>query len=120
MREIKFRVWCVGKKEWEKDEWAICSSGCLVELKTRTHHFLNNQFHIVSQYTGLKDKNGKEIFEGDIVKQNNRNKEVKYKDGYFYVDWADVYDAVLGKFKNNQYGRVEVIGNIYENPELLK
>ncbi|HCJ4335190.1 TPA: YopX family protein [Listeria monocytogenes] len=79
------------------------------------------------QYTGLKDKNGKKIFEGDIVK--NINGEYSYigivnKDRYtFYIkgvapkdnyDFADVSDTVTGK------SSLIVIGNIHENPELLE
>ncbi|KKL84776.1 hypothetical protein LCGC14_1961420, partial [marine sediment metagenome] len=71
---------------------------------------------ILMQFTGLKDKNGKEIFEGDILKYENRNYEVSWMedDGGFFA-WLYGYSIQGGLFL-----WTEVIGNIYENPELLK
>lgn len=108
-RIIKFRA-------WDKD------------LKKMYYDVLHNiGFNgIVMQYTGLKDKNGKEIYEGDIVRLFGTEKpcSVVFQDGMFVVkapyhkeEWFD-----LNMFEHDE--RVitlyEVIGNIYENPELLK
>ena len=68
------------------------------------------------QYTGLKDKNGKEIYEGDILLTNNQtyNYEVKFEDCSFGVQTKHYgFINLIG------CGELEIIGNIYENPELL-
>ncbi len=74
--------------------------------------------------TGLKDKNSKKIYEGDIVKirafDTEHITEVLFKDGMFGIQWKDYTSTnamlkILGWFTH-----IEVIGNIYENPELLK
>lgn len=92
----------------------------------------------VGQYTGLKDKNDKEIYEGDIVKTHDQNNVIEYKHGSFLVKGlhADEYertysvlyhylvDATIPDMPHSKYDGVtttlEIIGNIYENPELLE
>ena len=75
------------------------------------------------QYTGLKDKNGKEIYEGDIISSLNFTGQVFWNDfscGYRFgkTPEADIErTAYLNKFASSEY---LVIGNIYENPELIK
>lgn len=78
---------------------------------------ISNPSSRMNQFTGLKDKNGKEIYEGDIIRVNGRNMEVFFKDGYF--GWGQEHD---GKYSFDPFDgeEVEVIGNIYENPELIK
>ena len=73
----------------------------------------------VGQYTGLTDRNGKKIFEGDIVKMRAYGvgyhcTSVYFRDGKFAVDGTQYH------FKNICSNSVEVIGNIYDNPELLE
>lgn len=78
----------------------------------------NNEHWILMQFTGLKDKSGKEIYEGDIVKHRNGVHKVEYVEEFcsFQMGLSDhVLDQEVG-----DYSEVEIIGNIYENPELLK
>jgi len=143
MREIKFRA-------WDK----VCE--CMVNPGSGKHFrlYLNGSMSIedcwatqdviLMQFTGLKDKNGKEIYEGDIVTKLNLNRFKK--DGELdrsgcleYIEWgiveflfptcqfmlarrkgADSYNnSIEFKFSSESL-EFEVIGNIYENPELIK
>ena len=111
MREIKFR----GKN---LDGWFI---GNLIKEKYTTRYFIDYEpveTESIGQYTGLKDKNGKEIYEGDIYSI------IKYDiDDIGHKEIHTVkFDEILCRFNVNKFDSeaYEVIGNIYDNPELLK
>lgn len=123
MREIKFRAWNTVGKKMHPD------SDLVYEW-----HMIKEQHEsgliILLQYTGLKDKSGVDIFEGDILRYVDKAKietitrEVKFKEGCFIVEECESCDhpiAGICSDENHEGSHVGfVIGNIYENPELLK
>ena len=114
-REIKFRAWD------KRNERMIDAHACAVNFK---HYIVDNTLLFVPmQYTGLKDKNGKEICEGDVLENKNcrylNRAECYFEDGSFQfkASGCNQCDEYLC---NNVTREFEVIGSIYENPELLK
>lgn len=111
-REIKFRIWNMTGNcmhEWRE----------LVE-KNKIHLLANQQpAYPVMQFTGLKDKNGIEIYEGDIVECWTYHLQIVWdkEDASFF---AANYDSRIYESGQEWSGNCEVIGNIYQNPELLK
>ena len=113
-REIKFRA-------WDKKEKVMREQG-----EIYFNHGLPNTFDIwdsyeLMQYTGLKDRNGKEIYEGDIVNYNKEgfhnglNGFVEWFGSGFYIAKHIPLFSIVEKFKTD----IEIIGNIYQNPEIL-
>lgn len=125
MREIKFRCWDRFKQRWSNYK-INDSTVYFMDKNTGVWYGSYNKrykdFNLM-QYTGLKDKNNKEIYEGDIVKlrANHGIGVVKYYDewGAFVVEYIKPRPlAVLGM---NYYKEdIEILGNIYENPKLIK
>lgn len=121
MREIKFRAWneCEKIMEYDIQDEYDGDLSCFGD-------YITNEFWEVMQYTGLKDKNGIEIYEGDIVKTCEGNLyQVIWGDGFKFLYEFNIrgYDEKtilgLGDTSSRRWG-VEVIGNIYENSELLR
>ena len=113
-REIKFRAWDTLSKKMIND---------VLNLRNQEHNnfgsVLKDKTKIVMQYTGLKDKNGKEIYEGDIVLDvvDNEIWEIIFKEGSFCIGKDNKEEDTL--YPQRFPGRYIVIGNKYENPELL-
>lgn len=131
MREIKFRAWVKEKKAIFEVILINYVTKKVTYLLERVGHLLSirdAKFNDVElmQYTGLKDKNNKEIYEGDIVKlrANHGIGVVKYYDewGAFVIEYIKPRPlALLGVLGMNYYKEeIEILGNIYENSELIK
>lgn len=73
----------------------------------------------IGQYTGLHDKNEKEIYEGDIVKSFFVDTDKQGNEVYKYQIIRIEYDEILCSYRIDKFMNLEVIGNIYDNPELL-
>jgi uncharacterized phage protein (TIGR01671 family) len=121
MREIKFRAWDKDNKIW-LDFFAVKENGKLV-IPVGNLHFKEIKNVDVVQYTGLKDKNGKEVYEGDVLESKNEGVgQVHYDD--FCGCWALQFDdednaeELLGNALKDY--KLEVIGNVYENWELVE
>lgn len=133
MRKIKFRAWDKEKKRWMtpeiedeeeseirldlwgsitfKQPWYEQDDGIVVTLDG------SNKFEVM-QSTGVKDENNVEVFEGDIVSYFKKgNSIIEWKDGGFIIKRIldGEYDLLQSRI-----AKIEVIGNIHQNPELLK
>lgn len=122
MREIKFRFWSTYRNKKEmiyQDDFK--EDGSLRDL-------VEDDKWKVMQFTGLKDKNGKEIYEGDIVGCFPEKRLPKHLIVVWGTDGFELSDEVDGgswyvkpEFTDDDWGKhCEVIGNIYENPNLLE
>ena len=141
MRNIKFRVWDTLAKRYiypdsrGQGHYSMSLNGVFYNLQNGS----GGDEYIVEQYTGLKDKNGKDICEGDILSDDKVHvlcEDYSMKSLYV-VDYADgsyknplTYQSLNGsKFfktewldraKNRDYAEMTIVGNIMENPELLQ
>jgi len=116
MRQIKFRAWDKENKKMHKVNMIDFIEGeIFVEPQPKNKSrlwFEECKDSILMQYTGLKDKNGEEIYEGDIIKKewDDEIEEVTWNEGYVEPFNFSYYEDPEGG---------EILGNIYENPELL-
>lgn len=121
MNELKFRAWDILQKEFVTG-YEVYSQVCGWESdETGNHIVLRQDKYKIMQYTGLKDQNGKEIYEGDILADVCIPSIVAWNDNgfqkYTYGDESSWY--LLGtKESSEKYNNV--LGNIYENPELME
>ena len=124
----KFRAWDGAKKEMFKDTFAITESGQVVvveqEFVTSPPDYVFVNHLVIMQSTGIKDKNGKEIFEGDIVDYKGRKAIIKWHGSYasFIYRFVDEMQERASEWDPLflAYHHFEIIGNVYENKEFLE
>ena len=116
-RTIKFRAWNKSKGQMVPDYAHFDKQGKLVTVLT----YPEDEYELM-QYTGLQDKNGVEIYEGDIIKLKQNTiwqvayNEEKVKWHMWAIDPTNSINITKKATHNDKY---EVIGNVFENPELL-
>ena len=121
---MKYRLWCKDKNEWEKDSWVILPNGNLMWVEYGNlvgGVYMKN--HILVRSTGFKDIEGKEIYEGDIIRYwDNFDEHYKLavikldKGGFIITNNRINWDIGL----TNKDDKIKIVGNIYENKDLIK
>lgn len=130
MREIKFRAWHKNRKTFLDFYWVVDKLGRTFSILDKyVYDEFTDEIELM-QYTGLKDVNGKPIYEGDIVNvtwsrydTEGKNYAIAYdpnNDGYSAFDFVDWYEDMNGLSCAYIDGQITVIGNKFENPELLE
>ena len=128
---IKFRGKNKDTNEWVYGDLVQCMSDDIKIVNSNrpeslSYRITDIQSDTVGQFTGLLDKNGKEIYEGDIVKtKGNWGGVVTWNSrGYFYINdgyYTEEPDLLpLGSLNCYVRRDIEIVGNIHDNPELLK
>lgn len=123
MREIKFRCWDRFKQRWSNYK---INDGTVYFMDKNTGVWYGSynkrykDFNLM-QYTGLEDKNGKEIYEGDILSDGNNEKPYKviFENGSFRAEFKGDFEEYSFDLIDVVAQSYEVVGNIYENPELM-
>lgn len=130
MREIKFRAWDGGQnkyytaEEMAKDQLTLLPTGKFINVNSRDGRLSQVYGNMIpEQFIGLSDKNGKEIYEGDILRdKDGHTGEVKYIPEHAAFIIREVnphrYNSIL--CGNGQMISTVIIGNIHENPELME
>lgn len=127
MRQIKFRAW--DKKENKMyHNVGVVGSFIILEHEQSGYDFyeidlnlydnMTDDYHIM-QYTGLRDRNGIEIYEGDIVIGLRRIYDDYFHEKVTYLNGCYMFGGFNAHEYFNKHQQIEVIGNVYDNPDLL-
>lgn len=121
-REIKFRAWNSKNKWMDAGPFWVDNDGGIYETPQNRYDTPHTEIEstkdlVLMQYTGLKDKNGTEIYEGDICKAPHDFGPAGFVERTFTVRW---HNELGYQWNYWDLVNIEVIGNIYENPELLE
>lgn len=128
-REIKFRGKRIDNKKWVYG--FLADEDYINDIDSIDLSSIEVDIDTVCEFTGLLDKNGKEIYEGDIISVNGKYpKLVKYIDDYacfclanitdLNKKWISPWQQVFPSWWNDFKREIRVIGNIYDNPDLIK
>ena len=135
MRPIEFRAWDKDTETMFIPEYISGDGKVYEDIGVSFQQELSERKNVILlQFTGLKDRSGREIYEGDIVdyfeevgaekgEEKETVAEVKFGDGGFFIDGYRMFKDVKGYMANfigPKWDKVKVIGNIYQNPELLE
>tara|TARA_R110002167_G_scaffold98927_8_gene259846 strand:- start:4265 stop:4654 length:390 start_codon:yes stop_codon:yes gene_type:complete len=126
MREIKFRAWWSSKEHKNKKGREPCMLFVGDDLGTKSPfdccRYADEGQHVtLMQYTGLKDSNGVEIYEGDILATEGEYRfVVKFGGGSFCIQNITKWVSPWVPMRGIAMDRYSVVGNIYENPELVE
>ena len=129
---VRYRAWDSVKKEMFKDTFAITESGQVVvveqESVASSPDYVFVDHLVIMQSTGLKDKNGRDIFEGDVLEIEDEgevlgNAKLTWdkERAVFMIEAISVDDiAPFHEILSDESYSYRVVGNVYENPELLE
>ncbi len=125
MRQLKFKAFNKSEKRWIDIFSLHCDDGHIQSIEDATGKRFNISDVELVEFTGMKDKNGKEIYERDIVEWFDSFRRMNMKKGVSQILWQQLGFNIEGSDFGYEgedligWDNLNVIGNIYENPELL-